>query len=183
MMTGSGATDAAGSAVRELLDEVARRWRTHARRQVVTRLTAGVAVVCLAGWAVDRYVPGAARAIVLVTLATLAVSAIYVGWQIWSRRTVPRRRDLARFVEDHWPSLEDRLVTAVDVMEAPDSVPGGLVPRMLADADRAVSDVSLDAILPHALLRRAGLRAVARRGARPGAGWHRVVARPPPQVM
>ena len=161
MMTGSGTRDTAGSAARELLDEVVRRWRTHVRRQVVTRLASGVAVVCLAGWAVDRFVPGATRAIVVVTLATLAASAIYVAWQIWSRRTVPRRRDLARFVEDHWPPLEDRLVTAVDVLEAPDSVPGGLVPRMLADADRAVSSVPLDAILPHAILRRSGLRAVA----------------------
>ena len=132
MMRGSGATNAAGSAARELLAEVARRWRTHVRRQFVTRLAGGVAVVCLAGWAVDRFVPGAARAIVLVTLATLAVSAVYAGWQIWSRRTVPRRRDLARFVEDHWPSLEDRLVTAVDVLEVPGSVPGALVPRKLA---------------------------------------------------
>jgi hypothetical protein len=163
MTTGNDDLRARGgpTAAQQVLDDVAERWRTLVRRHLIALAAAGLAAIWLAAWLVERYGPTAALAVLAVAAVALAASAAWVTWVSWSRRPVPGERALARFVEEHCPSLEERLITAVEVTARRDEASSVLAPAMLADADRAVAAVSLDEVVPSVTLRRAGMKALA----------------------
>lgn len=98
-------------------------------------------------------------------LIALGVIAIIAGlcallWAAWPIRRVPTDRMVARFIEERTPSLDERLVSAVDVATARDeSDRPALASMMVRDAARAASAVDASTIIPDDVMRRQQVRA------------------------
>lgn len=113
----------------------------------------------LAAWLLIGRESPAAPTLLSVTgaAATLAVIAL-----AWRRRPRPARpAALARLAEDHLPGLEDRLVTAVDVLERRERSASPLMAMLLADTARRVDGTDVDLVIPPADVRAAAWRALA----------------------
>ncbi len=132
-----------------LLRAVRRRWVT-ARAMSATARTAGGASALLA------FVLGADRIAGDPLLAALGVAAAAATAALAIRffgpfRRLPDDRQVARYIEEHCPELEDRLTSAVAVDPAVSPL-GRLV---VDDAVSRVREVELDRILDAGMLRRA----------------------------
>src|ERR1700682_1534479 len=102
----------------DLLDRVRSRWQ---------RLTAFRATV-RAALAASAVLAGARVLAILTTrsqrpLAALGVAATVLAiaalvWGLWPVRRAPSDTQLARFIEESEPSLDDRLASAVDLLAA-----------------------------------------------------------------
>ena len=155
---------AALRAIRELIDRVRARWRAlralrgdRPRRARRRRRSLGVALVAA------RWTTGAP------VRCWCSRSRPRCCWP--RRRSAGRSRrcaaspadgQVARFIEERAPSLDDRLVSAVDVADRRRDVGApALAEPMLADAAPAGSDVDLDTVVPASALRRAGFQAAA----------------------
>jgi hypothetical protein len=148
--------------IRHVLRRVRSRWRTlcvlkaSVRAMLAASAVVGVALIAARG--IDR----APLALALVGAAALLFVAAGIVWGCLPLRHVPDDVRLARFIEERVPSLDDRLVSAVDVVrsERYSSSPA-LIEPMLADTARCVDALDLDAIVSNRSLRRAGFRAAA----------------------
>lgn len=140
------------------IEEVRDRLRRLAGRQLAARMAAGVAVVWLAAWMAERAGSRAAMTAAAAAAVAATASAIWCAWVVRRRRPVPDARRVARFVEERYPDLDDRLVTAIDRVE-PGSGEDTFGARLLRDADRAVAAVSPDEVVPDPALKRAALAA------------------------
>ncbi|PYQ95855.1 MAG: hypothetical protein DMF97_16300, partial [Acidobacteria bacterium] len=127
--------------IRELIDGVRRRWRT----LLAEMLALGT--------------HGAPRALAAVAIIALvgATAALLLG--LWPLRRVPGDRQVARFIEEQTPSLDDRLVSAVDVAHSPSRA--ALAELMLSDAAKRAREIEPHRIVPAEALRRAGFQAAA----------------------
>jgi hypothetical protein len=146
--------------IRELLERVRARWRTIQMLQATARAGLAASAVLIVALFVAQW---AARS--LLALAALAATSLLLGlgavaWAFAPLRHRPSNARLARFIEEHVSSLDDRLVTAVDVVDS-DTSPSVLAEPMLADAAARARDIDLDTILPAGALRRAGFHAAA----------------------
>src|SRR5688572_20370439 len=98
----------------------------------------------------------------LLTSAVVGVALILSRWTDGAPlRRSPADLQVARFIEERAPALDDRLVTAVDVAEGRSSVTPMIAGPLVADAARRARDVEIDAVIPSETLRRAGFQAVA----------------------
>src|SRR5882672_9835924 len=142
--------------IRELIDRVRARWRALCALRAVVRGALIAAAIVGAAVVAARWTMGAPVAlIVLAGLAgTLALAAIAIC--LWPLRRAPKDSTVARYIEERAPSLDDRLVTAVDV--ARNQTAAALAGLMLADAARRTAGGG-----------RAGARPRALQRARPGA--------------
>jgi len=115
------------------------------------------AALFLAGWTT-----GAPTALALLAVAAILLLAGILVWAVRPVRETPSDAQVARFIEEQNPSLDDRLVSAVDLMASDD--PSGrttLAGPMLADADRAASDIDPSTVVSGERLRRSGFQAAA----------------------
>jgi hypothetical protein len=147
----------------ELIHRVRRRWRTlQAFRAIVAAALASVLVLGVA-LAVARWTDGAPRVLTALALGALVVAVAAVLRALWPLRKVPADRQVARFIEERSPSLDDTLVSAVDMTTA--AARGVARPRfaepMLADAAKRARDIDAAAIVPAEALRRSGFQAAA----------------------
>ena len=105
---------------------------------------------------------GGRSPLVLASLA--AVVLVLIGgamvWGLMPLRNQPSDRQLARFIEERVPALDDRLATAVDVA-ASDRPQSSWMLRepLLEDTARRVNAVDIDEVVPGRRLRRGGLQA------------------------
>ncbi|MBI1876545.1 MAG: hypothetical protein HYS05_22005 [Acidobacteria bacterium] len=99
----------------------------------------------------------------LLTLAAIAV-AVAATLLVLAARAVwpsPTNRQVARFIEEQCPELEDRLASATDC-ETSTELRGVMGPRVMADAASRVRDLDLDRVVKRAAIHRAsGLTAAA----------------------
>lgn len=156
-----GSSDALqpGEIVQQIVGEVRRRWIHRAALVAFAQAAVGIAVVWLVTAAFARATHQGLLPLVLFG-AALAVS---VAWCVFVLRRRPRKptlRDTARFIEEHQPGLDDRLVTAVDVLGRTEGA-GPLRDLMIADAARGVADTSPDEIVPSTRIRSARVLALA----------------------
>ena len=108
------------SAIRTLLDRVRSRWRWWLVFQATTRSAIAAAgllgmALWLAGWT-----SGAPGALALLAVLAVVLIAAAIVWGAWPAREVPTDSRVARFIEEHHPSLDDRLVSAVDLLASDD---------------------------------------------------------------
>ncbi|MBI3492067.1 MAG: hypothetical protein HY047_09835 [Acidobacteria bacterium] len=147
--------------IRQLIDRVGTRWR----RLRVLRATvrASLAVTALVGVAllVLRWSTGAPGVYAAIGVATAILAIAVVVWGVWPLRDVPTDAQIARFIEERAPSLDDRIVSAVDGARPAPSTPPGLMEPMLADAARRAREIDLDTILPVETVRRTSVQATA----------------------
>jgi hypothetical protein len=86
------------------------------------------------------------------------------AWAFWPLRDTPSDERVARFVEESHPTLDDRLVSAVDLMkalEAQGSARSAFAEPMLRDAARSVSEVDPQLVVSSRRLRRTTWNAAA----------------------
>ena len=101
--------------IRELIDRVRARWRALcAMRAFVRGALIAAAVLGLAVLA-SRWTIGAPVVLMLVAAAAVLTAVAALTWCLAPLRHVPADGKVARFIEERAPSLDDRLVTAVDV--------------------------------------------------------------------
>jgi len=136
-----------------LLQAVRRRWQTIASLRAVRRallLTSAILfAAALAEWLVR---PGDAALLLLGAVAAIAVSAGCV-LSAWPLRVKPSDRQIARFVEERVPELEDTLVTAVDLRERP--ADRSFAPLVVSAASARVRELRLDHVFESIALRTA----------------------------
>ena len=147
--------------IRDVIARVRARWRTlrafraTIRAALLTTAVVGVAVV------LSRWTAGAPIALLGLTSVTILTAGVAIGWALAPLRHAPADLQVARFIEERAPALDDRLVTAVDVAEGRSSVTPLLAAPLVADAARRVGEVPIDSIVPIETLRRAGFQAAA----------------------
>ena len=112
---------------------------------------AGLAVVL----AVDRLAAADVPLLATAAAALLAVAALALR-TFWPLRRPPTDRQLARYVEERCPELEDRLASAAGL---PAGVPAPFRALVLRDAALAVRRIALGRTVPGRRLRRALLAA------------------------
>ena len=138
-------TDSHHSELRAVLNTVRRRWMATVCLRASARVGVSVGLIVLAAVVADRlWLPGDLP-LVLLAMATL-VAALAVGaWVIWPFRRRPSNRQVARFVEERVPELEDRLASATDL--GSDAPASGIQSLMLADAVRRVRGIDVERIV------------------------------------
>src|SRR5262245_46032396 len=147
--------------IRDVIARVRARWRTlrafraTIRAALLTTAVVGVAVV------LSRWTAGAPIALLGLASVTILIAGGAIGWALAPLRHAPADLQVARFIEERAPALDDRLVTAVDVAEGRSSVTAMLAAPLVADAARRVREVPIDSIVPSETLRRAGFQAAA----------------------
>jgi hypothetical protein len=145
--------------IRALIDRVRRRWRTLQAFRAIVGAALASSVVLGTAVAVARWTEGAPRSLAVLAVCALVIAVAAAGRALWPLATVPASRQVARFIEERSPSLDDRLVSAVDVSAA--ATRPRLAELMLADAARLACEIHADEIVPAEALRRAGFQATA----------------------
>jgi hypothetical protein len=142
-----------------VLRQVRRRWFLLEWLRVVTwtALAAAAALGSAAGIGGLLDLAGEGRAL-LVTAAAMIVLAVVVA-VAWPLRRRPTDKQVARFVEEHLPELEDGLASAVGADA--DTRRLALFAPLLREAARRAEDVDLNRVVPSEVLWRGALRATA----------------------
>ena len=83
-----------------------------------------------------RWTDGAPVVLMVLAAAALVLAVGGLTWGVAAAASRAVRQQVARYIEERAPSLDDRLVTAVDVAGSPRPVSPGLADAMLADAAR-----------------------------------------------
>ncbi len=147
--------------IRDVIARVRARWRTlrafraTVRAALLTSAIVGVALI------LSRWTTGAPMALVGLAALTILIVVGAIGWAVAPLRRSPADLQVARFIEERAPALDDRLVTAVDVAEGRSSVTPMIAGPLVADAARRARDVPIDTVIPSETLRRAGFQAAA----------------------
>jgi hypothetical protein len=147
------------TAIRELIDRVRRRWRALSAFRAAVRAALGAAIVIGVALAASSWTGGAPRVLAVLATITFIVAVGTVVRGLWPLRRVPADAQVARFIEEHAPALEDRLVSAVDVTRS--RTKASLADLMLRDAAKRVRDLDPETIVAAESLRRAGFQAAA----------------------
>ncbi|MGE3840267.1 MAG: hypothetical protein AB7I50_01645 [Vicinamibacterales bacterium] len=144
-------------AVISTIDDIRRRWfwRVWLRVATETILVAGAATGL--GWAIGYSTPVLSPARAAVGIGVLAVVVGFAAWRgTAAARRRPTDRQVARFIEERVPELDDVLVSAVDCLERPHPP---LMEGLLMGAARAALhnlDRDRDRIVARAQLVRSG---------------------------
>src|SRR4051812_35263717 len=118
--------------IRALIHAVRRRWLMLRALGAIVRTALLAAVVFGVALTLALATHGAPRALAAVAIAALAVSLAAIARGLWSLRASPGDRQVARFIEERTPALDDRLVSAVDLDRS--SHNASFADLMLADA-------------------------------------------------
>src|SRR4029077_10536548 len=90
------------------------------------------------GLIVAQWAGNAPRTFALIALVAVILAVAALVWGLLPLRRVPSDLQVARFIEERAPSLDDRLVSAVDVAGTPRPASANLVgPNAPAGAPRA----------------------------------------------
>lgn len=146
--------------IQELLDRVRTRWRRLVLLDVTTRgALAGTVVVGFA-FALSVWMSRAPLALAVVGALATVIGLAALVWAAWPARQVPSDRNVARYIEERSPALDERLVSAVDVAttRAADDRPA-LAAAMVRDAAKAAASVDPASIVPGPAIRRRAVRA------------------------
>ncbi|MCY4121839.1 MAG: hypothetical protein OXG72_13065 [Acidobacteria bacterium] len=132
-----------------LLESVRRRWmaaramRGVARAASVALLALGLVLV------VDRAFAPPDLVMALLASCSAGAFAGFAAWVLWPVRRGPSDRQVARYIEEHCPELQDRLASAIDLRETPSPFGG----RVLHDAARLSRGVDLDRVVAGSVVR------------------------------
>lgn len=100
----------------------------------------------VAGWMLLDYTIEPARAVRQWLLAALAFVVVIATarWLAWRYRTAPRLvsdRSIALLLEEKFPRLGDRLITAVELIDRSPEARGFLLDQVIAEADGVLGDL------------------------------------------
>lgn len=144
--------------VRRVLRQVRRRWWIGRALQVVVRVAVGLGVLVVGLLVVDRLFDPS-DLLVLIALGIASVAGLaWTGWSVWPLTRSPDDRQVARFVEERCPELEDALVTAV-ALDGPEAT-GVFAARLLAEVTGRLRELDLDRVVSRQRLRREAMRSL-----------------------
>jgi hypothetical protein len=148
--------------IQRLLQRVRARWRRLRLFRASTRGALAASGVLAIALLAARLAGRSPAALSLVALAAIVGVIVSLAWGALHLGRTPDDQHVARFIEERAPALDDRLVSAVDVLgsERQRSSPAIVAP-MLADTARRAEALDLDSIVPGDLLRRAAFGAAA----------------------
>ena len=129
-----------------LLARVRRRWLTRRSMQAAGRVAGATAGLLLIVLFTDHALRPADAVMVWLFAAALALAAGLTARALWRLRRGPSDRQVARYIEERCPALEDRLVSAADI--AAGGRPSVFRDLLLSDAARTARAVDLDRVLP-----------------------------------
>jgi hypothetical protein len=149
--------------IRRLLARVRSRLRAVEVSRAVSRAAlaaaATVFLAVLANLLASRASPSPWAFLTIGVIAILTAAGVIV-WAVLPLRQRPSDLRLARFVEERVPSLDDRLATAVDVVESGELRRAGVLGEpLLADAARRADAVDVDQIVATSRVRRSRIQA------------------------
>ena len=144
--------------IRRFLNRVRARFRALSMFDAAARVAlamSAVMAVALTVWPIASL--GGRSPLVLASIAGIALVLLAgaLAWGLLPLRDAPSDLQLARFIEERVPALDDRLATAVDVVvfERQQSSRMLLQP-LVEDAARRVDALDVDDIVPRGRLRR-----------------------------
>ena len=148
--------------IQELIDRVRSRWRRLVLLDAAMRGAVAVALIVGVTLALSLWTSRSPVALAVLGASALAAVIGALLWAAWPARSIPSDRMVARFIEERTPSLDERLVSAVDVatVRAEDERPA-LAGAMVRDAAKAASAVDPASIVPGDALRQGALRTAA----------------------
>ena len=131
--------------LRALLTQVRRRWMT-ATSARATALAAAVALgLLLLVLAIDRFLQPSDAPMVALALVALALALAFAVRTLWPLHRVPGDRQVARFIEERCPDLEDRLASATEVVDG--GRPSAFRDLVLVDAAAKARAVEIDQVV------------------------------------
>jgi hypothetical protein len=152
--------------LRALIGRVRRRWFAQVALCNLGRAAALASVPVWAAALAERLLDLHGGALVTLAVATGVLAIGLTAWSLMRMRPRPADRQVARFIEERAaalpgaPPMDDALVSAVDVSDAPpDSALAGFVPLIVAAAVRRLQALSPDGVVPSAAIRKAALQA------------------------
>src|SRR5262245_30020281 len=124
-----------------ILSEVRRRWTQRVMLRAWTAGAAASATIIAVGFTAAFLVAREGLPLVFTASVVTALTTFALIRAFWPLRRRPTYRQLARFVEERAPDLDDVVVTAVDYQSRPDASPSM---RAILDADAAAALSALD---------------------------------------
>jgi len=127
------------------------------------RAAASASAVLLAGAIAFRLAsPRTAASLAAFTVITGVAAVIAAARALWPLTRRPSDAQVARFIEEHCPGLEDRLATAVERASAGTvPQPSVLIDLLYRDAARRAAEIDLDRTIARREIARAGAVALA----------------------
>jgi hypothetical protein len=141
-----------------LLGRVRNRWRAIVALRACTYAATGAGSVLALALLTHWFARPEGGALVLLWTVAGAVALAALVWVIASLRKGPRDLQIARFVEERCPELEDSLVTAIAQPTSDDSP---MTRAVVHDAARRARHLELDGIISRLTLRRTAVLAAA----------------------
>ena len=145
-----------------LLGQVRRRWTTARGTGAAARAFAVGALLLLVVLGADRFFAPADLPMAVLAIIAGVTAVGFAVWTLWPLRHHPTDRQLARYIEERCPELEDRLASAAAISETDRS--SAFHELMLGDAAARARAVDLDRVLARRDVRHAVLRGVAATG-------------------
>lgn len=142
-----------------LLRRVRRRWQAARALRTAAAAAAAVAAGLLVLLAADRLLRPDDAAMVALAAAALLLAVAALARTVWRLRLAPDDRQVARYIEERCPALEDRLTSAADVARG--GRPSPFRELVVGDAARHARDVDVRLVVPR--------REILRRSAQVGA--------------
>ena len=142
--------------VQVLLTRVRRRWIAVVSMCAVARVAAAAAALLLLVLGIDSWLEPADLPMVVLAMTAVVVAlafALGILWPLWRR---PSDRQVARYIEERCPELEDHLASATDVAES--GRPLVFRDLVLRDAATKARAVEPDQVIARADLRGSVLR-------------------------
>jgi hypothetical protein len=134
-----------------LLASVRRRWMTARAMRGMAR-AASMALLALAPvLGVDRLFAPSDLVMAMLAACAAGAATVFCVSTLWPLRRSPSDNQVARFVEERCPELQDRLASAIDLGETPSSFGS----RVLDDAERRSRGVDRDRVVATRAVRRA----------------------------
>ena len=135
-----------------LLTRVRRRWMTTASMRAWARAALGSCTIILAAIAADAFLKPADLPMLLLVGGALLAVVTFAAWALWPLRQVPTDRQVARFVEEHCPELEDRVASATEFSAQDEATV--FHDLVLADAAAKARGVDVDRVVTRREVRR-----------------------------
>ena len=142
-----------------MLQRIRARWCASVAMRAWSRAAAGAALTLGAALLADRFFAPGPAALIGLWAAALLGSVALAGWMLAPIGTRPEDAQVARYVEERCPELEDTLATAVAHAQRGDNSP--ITAAVAADAARRVRTLDVDRVIAGGVLRRAAAVALA----------------------
>ena len=156
------------SELQSLIAQVRRRWFVQVALWHAGRAAAFASVPVFAALLVDVVFTLEGGALIAIAAVTTVASLGLAAWVLHRMQRRPDDRHVARFIEERVAAasevgpLDDALVSAVDVAEAPAESPAAaFVPLIVASAVHRLRDIPPEMVIPPAAIRRSAMQSIA----------------------